>query len=206
MNEIGDCAPAWRSGQTRWLRRSLAAMLLGLVALCPTNWNSVVNVENNTSVRITWRECGVPLSTLCYTTLRAGADPRVPTETAWETQAVQETAHAYKRIATSCGLARRTFLGWATFSAAEAFERGATESWYFSPVNLVGDWLMVCAAGGLVLWARRLARGARRQRRAARGECVVCGYNLTGNVSGRCPECGHPIAHAAPTDGAAAGG
>ncbi len=27
---------------------------------------------------------------------------------------------------------------------------------------------------------------------AARGEaiCIACGYNLTGNVSGRCPECG----------------
>jgi hypothetical protein len=24
--------------------------------------------------------------------------------------------------------------------------------------------------------------------------CVNCGYNLTGNVSGRCPECGTPIA------------
>ncbi len=23
--------------------------------------------------------------------------------------------------------------------------------------------------------------------------CLVCGYNLTGNVSGRCPECGTPI-------------
>jgi hypothetical protein len=26
------------------------------------------------------------------------------------------------------------------------------------------------------------------------GYCVSCGYNLTGNVSGRCPECGEPIA------------
>ncbi len=23
--------------------------------------------------------------------------------------------------------------------------------------------------------------------------CVKCGYDLTGNVSGRCPECGRPI-------------
>lgn len=23
--------------------------------------------------------------------------------------------------------------------------------------------------------------------------CHVCGYNLTGNVSGRCPECGTPV-------------
>lgn len=24
------------------------------------------------------------------------------------------------------------------------------------------------------------------------GHCASCGYNLTGNVSGRCPECGQP--------------
>lgn len=26
-----------------------------------------------------------------------------------------------------------------------------------------------------------------------RGRCATCGYDLTGNVSGRCPECGLPI-------------
>lgn len=30
----------------------------------------------------------------------------------------------------------------------------------------------------------------RRRRRRARGCCVRCGYDLTGNVSGTCPECG----------------
>ncbi len=25
------------------------------------------------------------------------------------------------------------------------------------------------------------------------GQCQKCGYNLTGNVSGRCPECGTPV-------------
>ena len=33
----------------------------------------------------------------------------------------------------------------------------------------------------------------RRRRRRRRGECVACGYNLTGNVSGVCPECGTEI-------------
>jgi hypothetical protein len=31
--------------------------------------------------------------------------------------------------------------------------------------------------------------------RFAPGHCQNCGYNLTGNVSGRCPECGTPIEH-----------
>ena len=30
----------------------------------------------------------------------------------------------------------------------------------------------------------------RRWRRRRRGRCLECGYNLTGNVSGVCPECG----------------
>lgn len=33
----------------------------------------------------------------------------------------------------------------------------------------------------------------RRQGRAARGYCVNCGYDLTGNESGRCPECGERV-------------
>jgi hypothetical protein len=37
------------------------------------------------------------------------------------------------------------------------------------------------------------ARGVRRRRRRLRGLCVQCGYNLTGNVSGTCPECGHAL-------------
>ncbi len=31
-------------------------------------------------------------------------------------------------------------------------------------------------------------------RRRARGQCQKCGYDLTGNVSGRCPECGEVVA------------
>jgi hypothetical protein len=32
------------------------------------------------------------------------------------------------------------------------------------------------------------------RRRIPPGHCQKCGYNLTGNVSGRCPECGEPAA------------
>ena len=30
----------------------------------------------------------------------------------------------------------------------------------------------------------------RRQQRRRKGRCLECGYDLTGNVSGQCPECG----------------
>jgi hypothetical protein len=42
--------------------------------------------------------------------------------------------------------------------------------------------LIACVAGVLI--------ALRRRARPRAGRCDVCGYNLTGNVSGRCPECG----------------
>jgi hypothetical protein len=39
-------------------------------------------------------------------------------------------------------------------------------------------------------WRRR----RRRRQRPRRGLCPSCGYNLSGNLSGTCPECGEPIA------------
>ncbi|HXE55277.1 MAG TPA: hypothetical protein VN541_19795 [Tepidisphaeraceae bacterium] len=35
--------------------------------------------------------------------------------------------------------------------------------------------------------------GVRRRRRRRLGLCPACGYDLTGNVSGVCPECGKPV-------------
>lgn len=42
-------------------------------------------------------------------------------------------------------------------------------------------------------FAAYLAKRNRRMTRTRRrlGQCLACGYDLTGNVSGRCPECGH---------------
>jgi hypothetical protein len=44
--------------------------------------------------------------------------------------------------------------------------------------------LVVGSAAALLWW---------RDRRLPTGHCQKCGYNLTGNVSGVCPECGTPI-------------
>lgn len=44
-------------------------------------------------------------------------------------------------------------------------------------------------------------RGSRRELQARFGgapRCAKCQYNLTGNLSGICPECGTPIAHGVP--------
>jgi len=51
------------------------------------------------------------------------------------------------------------------------------------------SWLVFMVLGFLPV--RAVLRGPlRRCRRRRRGECLDCGYNLTGNASGVCPECG----------------
>ena len=50
---------------------------------------------------------------------------------------------------------------------------------WFAPVMLIG------VPFGLLQWWRGY--------RYPEGHCVRCGYNLTGNVSGVCPECGERI-------------
>ena len=56
---------------------------------------------------------------------------------------------------------------------------------------LVPIWAAVVPGASVVLfWAWRRER-KRRYRRP--DQCAACGYDLTGNVSGVCPECGTPV-------------
>ena len=69
-------------------------------------------------------------------------------------------------------------------------------TWKWAPPRSPALW---AALGATVLWDALLwyawyASRARRARTARRARsCLECGYNLTGNVSGRCPECGHIV-------------
>jgi hypothetical protein len=49
--------------------------------------------------------------------------------------------------------------------------------------------LFVGYPGLLIVFRRAL----RRRRRRKRNQCIHCGYNLTGNVRGICPECGESL-------------
>jgi len=45
-----------------------------------------------------------------------------------------------------------------------------------------------------ILTVALAVNGLVRRQPLAAGHCQTCGYNLTGNVSGVCPECGETMA------------
>jgi hypothetical protein len=51
---------------------------------------------------------------------------------------------------------------------------------------------LLIAAAGMYLWCRLDRPHEIRAKRLAKGQCLACGYDLTRNVSGVCPECGEP--------------
>jgi hypothetical protein len=54
-------------------------------------------------------------------------------------------------------------------------------------------WFPIVLLGGFARLMIRRVRSVRTRDRTARGQCGRCGYNLTGNTSGTCPECGAPV-------------
>jgi len=61
-------------------------------------------------------------------------------------------------------------------------EGAPSQIWAFVPL-----WLVFLVSGGPAMYLTWL------DHRHRPGTCQVCAYNLTGNVSGRCPECGTEI-------------
>ena len=59
------------------------------------------------------------------------------------------------------------------------------------PKRFLIPFALVLIAGSIRFFYLRRSRLQRQ--RELRGDCLVCGYNLTGNASGICPECGTPI-------------
>ena len=66
-------------------------------------------------------------------------------------------------------------------------------------VLMVPLWMVVAAL--FIPSSFILKRELQQRRRAKRGECVGCGYNLTGLTEPRCPECGRALAHRCVTCG-----
>lgn len=64
------------------------------------------------------------------------------------------------------------------------------ELWLSIPIWLLTINLGFLPALASFLWAVKTLRRARRR---FLNHCQRCGYNLTGNTSGTCPECGHKL-------------
>jgi hypothetical protein len=77
-----------------------------------------------------------------------------------------------------------TFPGWVALSLSDESVR-----WAGSTGWAIGSYAV---AAILVVWDRNRARSRRPMRRQRR-ECGECGYDLRGNLSGMCPECGSPV-------------
>lgn len=83
------------------------------------------------------------------------------------------------------------------FSAADSLDE------YYAPLAITAAFIVVGQISARRI-AERLSRRAK-DRRIMRGCCGTCGYNLFGNASGICPECGEPVERIKiPTDGRAA--
>jgi len=71
----------------------------------------------------------------------------------------------------------------------------------------VPSWLLLAVLAPLpAVWIGTLIgrfRAYRRRRLSDCTHCYTCGYNLTGNTSGVCPECGSPVTPAAAARGTA---
>jgi hypothetical protein len=53
--------------------------------------------------------------------------------------------------------------------------------------------LLIISLPMIPIWLPSAMRWEKRERRRRQGLCTKCGYDLTGNVSGTCPECGGKI-------------
>jgi hypothetical protein len=76
--------------------------------------------------------------------------------------------------------------GWLSHLFRPRLIRDPPVSLYFVHVHMpFAPLIIMLATATALLWYR--------DRRIPSGHCEQCGYNLTGNVSGICPECGTAI-------------
>ncbi len=82
----------------------------------------------------------------------------------------------------------------------DRYSRGVLKVYYAAILCLFVVYLLLTAGNvilfGLVVLGPLLAlhiRAAMRGAASLHAHCPQCGYNLTGNVSGTCPECGRPV-------------
>jgi hypothetical protein len=95
----------------------------------------------------------------------------------------------WTRDVLNCHLFRR-YDRWPTITKATAGQQQFTVARYGAAFPA---WLplAVCGPFAIAVFGRCCYQVWRRRSRYRGNRCVACGYSLAGNVSGRCPECGH---------------
>jgi len=112
-------------------------------------------------------------------------------------QVYLSTAHPISGRLPSCAWPTGTWLGCKFYSGQSVWPDGntwAVHSALLPPWELPIPFLLY-PLFALLLGSYRLLR------RIPTGHCQKCGYDLTGNVSGRCPECGSVITAVSPPSG-----
>jgi hypothetical protein len=96
------------------------------------------------------------------------------------------------------GLSSRYTLFGIGVLAGECFWNGHEERAVWHRAVVLPWWYLVLlfAAAPLEQLGRWVWSNRRSERRRRSGACLDCGYDLTGNVSGVCPECGSKVARA----------
>jgi hypothetical protein len=94
----------------------------------------------------------------------------------WQQNYVQATALAYGELSNG------QFPGWQRGGGWNVSFANGLPTLSGPIVDLLVATLVIAAAG--LFWPLRRRR---------HGHCKACDYNLTGNESGRCPECGSPV-------------
>jgi hypothetical protein len=81
-----------------------------------------------------------------------------------------------------------------------SIEESGFSFWYWRPAwhRWVNEWLVIIPCWIPVLFlVLPTVILFYRDRRPSKGQCQACGYDLTGNESGTCPECGTSVGEAA---------
>lgn len=95
-------------------------------------------------------------------------------------------------------------LGEISIALVNALVGGGKTHLHAALITLVGGLLMNAGLIGFAFTIYILSGGRFEPAPPPEGHCAACGYDLTGNESGRCPECGIKIGTTAVTIGAAA--
>ena len=86
-------------------------------------------------------------------------------------------------------------MGWSLYPIGSAPADGADPPMAKGTFHVLAIpyWFCILASAALPLWCPpRIIRGWIERRRAKKGLCAQCGYDLRASTE-RCPECGHPI-------------